>query len=290
MHHYERNIGDYLRDASHLSLLEHGIYTRLLDIYYLNEKPLSPELKVIARQIGARTQDELDALSNVLNDFFQKTESGYSQKRCDKELEKIYEKSEKARQSAASRWGKTENASQEKCERNANAMPSHSERNANGMLPITHNPEEKEEANASSKKKASRINPDFELPDDWKAWALAETQWTPDAVAREFSRFRDYWVAKSGKDATKADWLATWRNWVRNAQDRQRAPPKQQTPLQAAHAAATAKMVERHNANLERATRLVHGLGPKDLPGAVDEKIRDAGNGEYLPRGVAGNA
>jgi hypothetical protein len=27
--------------------------------------------------------------------------------------------------------------------------------------------------------------------------------------------FKDYWVAKSGKDATKTDWLATWRNWVR---------------------------------------------------------------------------
>lgn len=29
-------------------------------------------------------------------------------------------------------------------------------------------------------------------------------------------RFRDYWVAKPGKDGRKLDWSATWRNWVRN--------------------------------------------------------------------------
>lgn len=28
--------------------------------------------------------------------------------------------------------------------------------------------------------------------------------------------FRDYWVAKPGKDGAKLDWLATWRRWCRN--------------------------------------------------------------------------
>lgn len=55
---------------------------------------------------------------------------------------------------------------------------------------------------------------DWTLPDDWKAWAEAERpDLNPEAVANEF---RDYWVAKPGKDGRKADWLATWRNWVRN--------------------------------------------------------------------------
>lgn len=38
----------------------------------------------------------------------------------------------------------------------------------------------------------------------------------------EHLKFRDFWVAKTGKDATKADWPATWRNWMRTARDRQR--------------------------------------------------------------------
>jgi uncharacterized protein YdaU (DUF1376 family) len=32
VNYYERHIGDYLKDTAHLSLLEHGIYTRLLDV------------------------------------------------------------------------------------------------------------------------------------------------------------------------------------------------------------------------------------------------------------------
>ena len=36
-------------------------------------------------------------------------------------------------------------------------------------------------------------------------------------VRREAECFADYWHAKAGADARKADWLATWRNWVRRA-------------------------------------------------------------------------
>ncbi|OCP04411.1 hypothetical protein BC374_25570 [Ensifer sp. LC13] len=36
-------------------------------------------------------------------------------------------------------------------------------------------------------------------------------------AAAEFDKFRDYWAAKSGRNATKLDWAATWRNWMRNA-------------------------------------------------------------------------
>ena len=33
----------------------------------------------------------------------------------------------------------------------------------------------------------------------------------------QYQRFKDYWTSKSGKDATKLDWVATWRNWLRNS-------------------------------------------------------------------------
>ncbi|KVN83469.1 hypothetical protein [Burkholderia ubonensis] len=41
--------------------------------------------------------------------------------------------------------------------------------------------------------------------------------WSIQHALFEAEKFRDYWSAKSGKDATKTDWPATWRNWVRNA-------------------------------------------------------------------------
>ncbi|MDD9333336.1 MAG: hypothetical protein PV354_06640, partial [Bartonella sp.] len=33
-------------------------------------------------------------------------------------------------------------------------------------------------------------------------------------------KFRDYWQAKSGKEAKKVDWSATWRNWYRREIER----------------------------------------------------------------------
>lgn len=38
---------------------------------------------------------------------------------------------------------------------------------------------------------------------------------------RETDRFCDHWRAKPGKDGRKLDWLMTWRNWMRTAEDRQ---------------------------------------------------------------------
>lgn len=45
----------------------------------------------------------------------------------------------------------------------------------------------------------------------------AEKQGFGSVAEREYPAFRDYWISKSGKDATKLDWLATWRNWLRNS-------------------------------------------------------------------------
>ena len=59
------------------------------------------------------------------------------------------------------------------------------------------------------------------LPSDWLptvemfTWARKERRDVdPDLEA---AKFRDYWTAKSGKDASKLDWFATWRNWIRSA-------------------------------------------------------------------------
>jgi hypothetical protein len=56
------------------------------------------------------------------------------------------------------------------------------------------------------------------LPKAWGDWALINLSgWTPDMVRTEAANFADYWHAKAGKDAAKADWQATWRVWCRKA-------------------------------------------------------------------------
>lgn len=62
-------------------------------------------------------------------------------------------------------------------------------------------------------KKAERLSPTWTLRKAWGDWALAERpDLTQDDVRKQAEMFRDHWVAKSGKDATKLDWEATWRN------------------------------------------------------------------------------
>lgn len=63
----------------------------------------------------------------------------------------------------------------------------------------------------------SRLPLDFVVPEDWKVWAATERKWDRETVETEAASFVDHWHAKPGKDGTKTDWLATWRNWVRGS-------------------------------------------------------------------------
>lgn len=65
--------------------------------------------------------------------------------------------------------------------------------------------------------RGTRLPNDWVIPDDWKAWALQERQdWDDSHVSHVAETFKDFWIAKSGANAIKLDWQATWRNWVRN--------------------------------------------------------------------------
>jgi uncharacterized protein YdaU (DUF1376 family) len=132
MHYYEHNIGDYRKDTSHLSLLEHGIYRQLIDSYYLSESPLTKDLEKLMRTHSIRSAEEMLLFSNVLNDFFELTEEGYIHKRCDQIIAEYHGKSQKARDSANARWAKRKKGS------NANASKTQSEGNANHK-PLTNN-------------------------------------------------------------------------------------------------------------------------------------------------------
>lgn len=78
-------------------------------------------------------------------------------------------------------------------------------------------PLKKEEANASSTR-GTRIPADFAVSPSMVAWARANAPGIDGQ--RETLKFINYWQAKSGKDATKVDWPATWRNWMLTAAER----------------------------------------------------------------------
>jgi len=92
MHYYQFHIGDYKSHTSHLSVIEDIAYRRLLDFYYLHEKPIKQHN--IARQIGMRDYEQ-EVLS-ILDEFFLSTTDGFVSLRANKEIENYHSKIEQA--------------------------------------------------------------------------------------------------------------------------------------------------------------------------------------------------
>lgn len=92
MFYYQFNIGDYASHTSRLSLMEDLAYRRMLDLYYLNEEPLSGRSTDVAREIGML--DQLDSVEYVLNKFFVFHGEKWHQNRVDFEIEQYRKKRE----------------------------------------------------------------------------------------------------------------------------------------------------------------------------------------------------
>lgn len=92
------------------------------------------------------------------------------------------------------------------------------------MYPETETETYKNPSGSTAQKRGSR------LPSEWTpaerdiAWQREQT--INDLFARkETEKFIDYWTAASGSTAVKRDWSAAWRNWMRNAVERQNPAP-----------------------------------------------------------------
>jgi len=229
MNYYERHIGDYLKDTAHLSLLEHGVYTRLLDIYYTREAGFSEQ--EAARLIGARSREDKAALGSVLDEFFKLEDGIYVQARAEREIAKLGDKRRKASASASARWDavraqseRTANASETHMradsERTANALPTQYEGNARAPVPSLQTPDtipkdkDPPAARVPQKPKPSKRCPEsFAVDSDLADWAKQNAPGVD--VVRETVKFRNHEFSNA-----KSDWTATWRNWMLESFDR----------------------------------------------------------------------
>jgi uncharacterized protein YdaU (DUF1376 family) len=131
MHYYQFNIGDYVSHTRHLSPIEDIAYRRLLDAYYLSERPLNIGVTAVARQIGMREYEAEVKL--VLEEFFELGEDGWINTRADKEINHFHSKIQQA-----SRAGKA-SAERRSNARSADVQPT------NNQEPITNNHKPKKE-------------------------------------------------------------------------------------------------------------------------------------------------
>lgn len=237
MNYYSHNIGDYAQATMHLSLVEDAIYSRLLRRYYAEEQPIKDDLHQICRWVGARTEDERAAVALVLSEFFTLTDGFWCNKRADAEIAAYHVKAETAKANGK-RGGRPrkDDGNPEKPSRlsvgsdnepNPNPVETGSKANQETRTK-NQEPEDQEqcaasappapeESKATTKKRGSRLPDDWTLSPELAAWAKSERPELDDRMVRAMAdSFRDFWTSKTGKDATKLDWAATWRNWVRN--------------------------------------------------------------------------
>ena len=81
---YKFHLGDYITHTTHLSDAEDLAYRRLLDLYYMSEKQIPLNTESVSRKIRI----DLDITESVLGEFFERTETGYFNHRCDAEVAK----------------------------------------------------------------------------------------------------------------------------------------------------------------------------------------------------------
>lgn len=155
MNYYKHHIGDYKAATAHLTLIEHGAYRQLLDMYYLDEKPIPLETQVVFRRLCARTQEEQTAVETVLKEFFEETKNGWMHKRCESELAQYSAKADANRENGkrGGRPKKTQMVSDEN--------PTQSEVEPKITLTTTHKPlttNQEPEDSPSENKRVPRFN------------------------------------------------------------------------------------------------------------------------------------
>lgn len=65
------------------------------------------------------------------------------------------------------------------------------------------------------KGKSSRLDQDFEVPDDWKAYPRGRN-WSESSIEKQSANFADHHVSRGTKFAV---WQRAWQLWCRNAED-----------------------------------------------------------------------
>lgn len=202
MHYYQFSIGDYRAATTHLSNEEDLAYRRLLDMYYDTEKPITTDTTWVARRLRVG----VNVVLSVLEDMFVLTNEGWRHARCDDVIAQYHAMAEKNRANGK-RGGRKKNPVASESQPIAKATINHEQVNQEPFV----------DAPPIGKAKGKRLSPDWQLPKAWGEWTLETMGWETATVRLEAEKFRDYWVATSGRNASKLDWEATWRNWCRNA-------------------------------------------------------------------------
>ena len=209
MHYFPFHIGDYRSSTAHLSNDEDLAYRRLIEMYMDTEAHIPMDTGWVARRIRI----DAKTVIRVLQDFFQEESDGWVHARCDIEIAKYAELSERNRRNG-SKGGRPKNPTGTQLEPTGKAT--------NNQEPITKNQEpiKKEEALPRPESVSVEVWSDFikqrkRIKADLSTTGLkaisreaAKAGWTLEAAltecsARGWRGFKADWVTKEGRQAAE---------------------------------------------------------------------------------------
>jgi len=208
---------DFLAGTSGLSPAERGVYITLLCLIYETDGQVPRDDARLSRRCGspkASFKRTLDAL--IDEGKITERDGMLSNERAEKVIVDRQNRIQNATHAAQQKW----DAQRKKSEQNqrqddAGAVPEQCPADANQSQS-----QNQIEANASlAKKRGTRLPDDWFLPMDWGKWAVSEG-YSHEQIKVEADKFKDYWHGVAGAKGVKLDWLATWRNWMRNSKQK----------------------------------------------------------------------
>lgn len=192
MNFYKHHIGDYDAATLHLSWDEDQAYSRLLRIYYRDEKPIPADTGEACRLVRARTSSQRCAVQNVLHEFFELRDDGWHNKRADEEIVSYQAQASTNRRIARQRFV---NDSSTNLQPNQNQIP---------------------EPDTRRKKRTAFVLPAWVPQEPWEAWLevrkknhAPNTERALSLAVNELRRLRD----AEGQDPKAVLELATMRGW-----------------------------------------------------------------------------
>jgi uncharacterized protein YdaU (DUF1376 family) len=234
MHYYQHNIGDFDKATRHLTRIERSIYRDLIELYYNDEIPLINDTTALCRKIIARTDEEITAVEQVLNEFFYLDDDCWNNTRCNKEINAYHtnqkSKSKAGLASAEARKRKAEaRKQQQKQQDRTDVQHVSNTTSTEGQQNIKHKPITNNQLKKESKKKTIDYSswpamPDKQLLADWmqvrKSKKSVNTQTAINALGKQLTLAVDagYTVDQCITIAVERSWAGFKFEWLQKTE------------------------------------------------------------------------
>lgn len=223
---YKRFGSDFVFGTMGLTLEQRGAYSIIIDLIHDRGQPIPDDARFMSGILGVSMR-KWRSIRDVLIEAgkIYEADGFLSNERCDRDLEEAAEQARKWAESGAKGGRKRAENATNRHRTVTETQKKDNEINETGQAPLNHKRSQKPDKIEKNPpldppkgetKKATRLPDDWTIPDEYAEYAKG-IGWSEREISDEADRFRDYWIAQGGQRGRKTNWLATWRNWLRNS-------------------------------------------------------------------------